>query len=237
MTASPCGVASCPVPAPDPDVLRRLASYVIPAGSRWRRAHKTQFPDPTALVPGVGNTRFAPLPDTRHAYLAQTPVAALLECALHDAVPPVPKIRRAQLALWTESVVELADSLRVIDLRDPQLDRFGIGRDALVSTTPTHYACTRRWAAMLRGRHVGGRVTVGAAWNSRQVEAQAAALTDRPAMRHLVDTHPSDVIVLWLDPDAPSPLLPTGDGLGPLSTGPGKAFVTDLAASLGIPIM
>lgn len=85
----PCGRDDCPVPATRPAGLRAV---VLPAGTHLRRGHQRSHPDPTELVPGRGDIRFAPLVDdvgdpVSHVYLAHTTFAALLESVLHDAAP------------------------------------------------------------------------------------------------------------------------------------------------------
>lgn len=234
----PCGRDDCPVAATRPAGLRTV---VLPAGIHLRRGHQRSHPDPSELVPGRGDTRFAPLVDdvadpVSHVYLAQTTFAALLESVLHDAARPSPRVRRATLERWAEAEVVLAHDVRLIDLRDPELDRHGIAREQLVSTDAIHYRCTRAWAGPLRGRSVGGHQTHGLVWQSRQRELHAAALDDRPALRDLVSLHPADVAVLW-SPPAPALLLDRGKGLGALHTGPGLRYLLDLTSELGIVVM
>lgn len=234
----PCGRDDCPVPVTRPAGLRTV---VLPAGTHLRRGHQRSHPDPTELVPGRGDTRFAPLVDdvggaVSHIYLAQTPLAALLESVLHDAAPPSPRVRRATLERWAEAGVVLTRDVRLIDLRDAELERHGISRGQLVSTDAIHYRCTRAWAGPLRGRSVGGHQTHGLIWQSRQRELHAAALDDRPALRDLVSLHPAEVAVLW-SPPAPGTLLDRGRGLGPLHTGAGLRYFLDLTSELGILVM
>lgn len=215
---------------------RTLRTVVWAAGTRLRRGHKVEHP-PDALVPGLGDTRFAPYPDTAHAYVASTMFAALLESALHDAGPDAPRIRHAQLGLWAEAEVALREEVRLIDLRDEELARVGRTRQALVATSPTHYACTRRWAAPLVSHHIGGRAVHGLLWHSRQAELRARAIAHRPALHEVIDQHPTEVAVLW-SPPGPDPLLrDTGDGRGPLSAGDGAAYLADMAAFLEIPVL
>lgn len=194
-------------------------------------------------MPGRGNSRFAPIvpADTStpvgHTYLAETAFAALLESALHDAVTPVPRVRAATLPHWMESCVELTADVRLIDLRDPELDRLDIGRHELVATSAAHYPCTRAWARQLHGRAVGGQPTHGLVWQSRQTELHARTLDARPALRDLVALHPAEVAVLWTPP-APSRLLRRcHGGLGPLDSGDGHAYVSNLTAELGIVLL
>ena len=210
---------------------------MLAKGTRLRRGHKNAHPDPTALVPGLGDTRFAPLPDTHHVYVASYSVAALLESAFHDAAPPKPRIRAAQLTQWMESAVQLTRDVRLIDLRDDQLAALGIERNQLVATDAAHYLCTRRWAERLRGRAIGGHRTTGLIWNSRQAELHARAIADRPAVQELMTVAPSEVAVIWQDATEPSPLAPAGGGRGRLDHGPGLDFAVDLGAALGITIL
>ena len=133
--------------------------------------------DPRRPVP----SRFAPQRGSAHVHIATTQIGPLLESALHDATPPHRRIQVPTLTAWSGSIVELRHDLRLFDLRDPELDRLGIGRDQLTSTPPVHYACIRRWVSHLVGRHVGGQQAHGIVWPSRQAELHARAKEHRPA--------------------------------------------------------
>lgn len=222
------------MPEPTGAVLRSLRSTILRAGTPLRRGVRVTRPDPTQLVPGVGDTRFAPLDGVAHAYVASTTFAALLESAFHDAAPPAPRIYEAQLAFWTERAVELTTEVRLIDLRDGELGRLGLERAQLVSTTAAHYPCTRAWARALHDRSVGGHKTHGIVWHSRQTELHARAMAGRRALQELIDTHPAEVAVVWAPP-APAGLLASNQGgLGQLDVGDGLHYVVDLVALLGI---
>lgn len=229
-----CGRLNCPVPEPATDVLRHLRSTRWPAGLALRRGHKEQHPDPTALVPGRGDTRFAPLDGADHVYLARTTFAALLESAFHDAAPPAPRLPEAVIALWSEAEVRLTSEVRLIDLRDPALADLGLDRSQLTATSAAHYPCTRAWARRLHGRHVGGQPTHGLVWHSRQLELHARAAAQRPALTELLDEHPAEVAVVWSPPAVSDLLAPGTGGLGPLDTGTGSAYVDDVIALLQI---
>lgn len=232
--AAACGRADCPVPHPDEALLRRLRTHVLPTGTTLRRGCKTSYPDPAALVPGTGDTRFAPLDGVAHVYVAATTFAALLESAFHDAAPPHPRIPAAVLSQWAEAQVLLDREVRLIDLRDGELNRLGIDRAALVATSAAHYRCTRRWAQALHGRRIGGYQTHGLTWHSRQAELHARAMAERPALRELLDAHPAEVTVLWAPPAAEPLVSATATGIGRLDRGAGDPYVTDLVALLGI---
>lgn len=233
MTA-PCGSADCPVLAAPPTGLR---THRVDEGVQFHRGHKG-YHAAAALVPGLGDTRFAPLDDTAHVYLATTAFAALLESALHSTAGVAPLVYVAELAIWAASKVTLVEPTRFIDLRDDELERLGIDRRQLVATSPTHYPCTRNLAGQLQGRVIGGQQTHGLLWNSRQAELVASALDHRPALRDMVDEHPSEVAVLWSPPAGAAPLTQTdldvAESLGPLLDGPGREYVDDLTALLGL---
>lgn len=241
MTDRPCGQHDCPVPAAPP--ARGLRTVVWPAGTRLRRGHRPEHGPADRLVPGRGDSRFAPLASdgadgpSAHTYVATTALAALLESALHRAAGTRPRVHVATLTRWVESAVVLRQDVRLVDLRDDQLQRLGLPREALVSTAAVHHRCTRAWARGLHGRAVGGRPTHGLVWHSRQLELQVRALDARPALRDVLADHPAEVAVLWSPPAAPDVLAPGDGGLGPLGQGPGLAYVADLAAWLGIPLL
>lgn len=235
-TVGACGRTDCPVPIPAPALLARLRTTVLPAGRILHRGHKVAHPDPTELVPGAGDSRFAPLPGVAHAYLATTRFAALLEPALHEASPPEPRVYEVQLARWLESTVTLNADVRLIDLRDGELLRLGLRRDQLVATVAAHYRCTRVWAEALHGRRIGGQDTHGLVWHSRQRELHANTLGDRPALRDIFGEAPAETAVVWSPPADPDLLGPADDSLGPLHSGAGLAYVENLTALLGITI-
>jgi hypothetical protein len=222
------------VPEPTDNALRRLRTTTFAAGTRLRRGRKHAHSSAVGFVPALGDTRFAPLDGVGHLYVAGTTFAALLESAFHDAAPPAPRIAEAQLRLWAEDAVILAGEVRLIDLRDPALARLGIARAHLVATSAAHYPCTRVWAQVLHGRHVGGHPTHGLLWHSRQAELHAQALVRRPALRDLIDEHPAEVTIVWSPPAPQDLFIPAPHGLGPLDAGAGRRYVDDLAALLGI---
>ena len=229
---APCG-GPCPVPERAP---RHVRTAVWPVDTVVRRGHSVAHPDATQVVPGLGDTRFAPLDEVAHTYLATTRIGALLESVLHDAAPPAPRIQMPTVRAHMESAVRLTAEVRLVDLRDPELDRHGIARDQLVSTPPMHYRCTRQFASQLHGRAVGGQQTHGLLWHSRQAELHAAAAAGqgRPAYADVVGEHPTEVAVLW-SPPAPGGLLAAAPGgLGPLDRDDGWDYLLSAMDLLGI---
>lgn len=229
-----CGLQDCPVPEPVPAILKKLRTRVLPAGTVLHRGVKVAHPDTARLVPGVGDTRFAPLDGVAHAYVATTVFAALLESAFHEATPPDRRIYQWQIDAWLEGLVALTEDVRLIDLGDAELVRLGIARSELVATAGDHYPCTRTWAAALHGRAVGGQITCGLVWESRQTELQATGLADRPALAELVTELPATVAVIWSPPAGNDVFDVVPGGLGPLSGSGAANYIDDLVSTLGI---
>jgi hypothetical protein len=229
---------SCPVPDPDDVDLRHLTSTVLPAGTPLRRGHKSRYaatepvpatdadPAPTSM------TRFAPVPNAPHVYVARREIAALLESAFHDLVPGNPRIRWPQLAHWSVAHVTLRTDVRLIDLREPALERLGLDRAQLVATDPGHYPCTRAWGVRLHGRHIGGRATYGLLWHSRQAEVHADQGV-RPLLADILTGEQAEVAVLW--PPRGQAFLDLVAGPWPLGSGRGLELVRDVANLLGAP--
>ena len=237
MSAAGCGDPDgCPVPDPADVDLRRLPSVTLPARTPLRRGHKSRYPaqDPVPACPELPDptlmSRFAPVRGQAHVYVARREIAALLESALHSLVPDSPRIQWPQLMHWSLSHVRLGHDVRLIDLRDPVLAVLGVERSQLVATDPAHYPCTRRWAERLVGRHIGGKLTVGLLWHSRQAEIHAAQGV-RPLLVDVLVGEQAEVAVLW--PTARQRLLVADGNPMPLSGGRGLALVQDIANLLG----
>lgn len=188
------------------------------------------------MVPGVGNSRFAPLVDTNHVYVSRTATAALLESALHHLSGPQPTIWRAELASWSLGETALATDLRLADLRDPALTRLGIARSALVDTQPLHYPCTRQWASALHHHNIDDDPIDGMLWNSRQADIHARA-NQYGLLGDLLTHRQIEVAVLW-SPNGPArPFKPRGAKIRPLITDDGvDQLMLELSALLGVPI-
>lgn len=200
----------------------------------WRGHRRSRAA--TTLTPSRGDTRFAPLSDTRHAYVSASLTAALLESCLHELHPPDPVIYIAQLAGWSLTPLRLRHGTRFADLRDPQLARLGIPRTALVNTSAAHYACTRRWASALQGRKVGGYAITGALWNSRQADLHAAAHPGGLAADLL--THRAvEVGVVWSPPAPSRPFQVAGPSLELVTEGHPARVIHELAALLHAPVL
>ncbi len=232
---APCGVASCPVTPPSAILIRRLRTHTLTSEEIWWRGASLGRPA-TDLVPGLGDSRFAPLPEVDHMYLGATRPVALLESALHETTGPVPTIYRATLAALGLTPMRPTQPLRLADLRDSPLARLGIQRRQLVATGPAHYACTRVWASRLQAATIAGDRVDGAIWHSRQAELHADGNPDGLA-HDLLRAAPVEVVVVW-SPHAPSPPVtaagPTEELLS--AEGAPARIVLELSALIGAPI-
>jgi len=210
-----------------------VRTAALEPGGRWWRG--SRHPAESLATIGSGNTRFAPLEGARHGYFGATWTVALLESALHEASGPQPTIFLASLAGYAVGGVTLTSTLRLADLRDPELGRLGIGRSALVDTTPQHYPCTRMWAARLQGRHAGPHHLQGILWHSRQADLHRRAQTGGLLADVLVHT-PAEVAIVWHPPGPANPFGAVGPPEPLVVDGAPSRLVTELSAALGIPI-
>lgn len=229
MSWPPCGQPGCPVAEPTGALLRKVRSTTVGPGRTWWRGsrHQADTLGPT----GAGDTRFAPLPDTRRGYFGATKTVALLESALHEASGPDPTIYLARLASYRIGEVELTTHIRLADLRDGELSRLGVVRGALVDTTPEHYPCTRRWAERLQGR----RGVEGILWHSRQADLHRRANPAGLLADVLVHT-PAEVAVVWCPPASDEVFAVAGTPEALVVAGGPSRLVTELSALIGEPV-
>ncbi|MEZ5229081.1 MAG: RES family NAD+ phosphorylase [Acidimicrobiales bacterium] len=187
MTAAQCrDQARCPVG--DPGALRSVRTLSIDAGEIWHNVGSVEHDD-IFNSSGKGNGRFSPLRSggngepLPHLYLARYPIGALLETVLHGFTAANREVVAGRdLVGRTLRSVELPERLLVADLRDQELERLGIDRRSLVSSSSEHYRCTQEWAYRIRSLKPGGRSLAGIVWNSRVAEivSTVAAPTTRP---------------------------------------------------------
>jgi hypothetical protein len=185
--------------------------------------------------PGLGSTRFAPFPDEKgrfmvpSMYVAESLAAALLETAFHNVDHRMPAHDRvvfsSDLLGRLQARVRPPRPLRLLDLRDDALDKLGVQRQGVVTSSAAHYPCTRRVAQLAhRVTNFGGPFD-GIVWHSRQAE--------------LAGVEPVEVAVLFCDrvPEGRGSgwtLVEAPDSSGALLEGAGLERVDELATRLGI---
>ena len=228
--------ASCPVA--DPGIPRHLRSHVIAAGTSWFNVsrHAAVFNSS-----GAGDSRFAPLlgaggRPVPHVYLAQNPIGALAETALHDVWGAASVVQRSDLRGRSLRRLTCLTDLRVADLRDQHLDRYGLRRGELVSSPSEHYACTRRWAARRRAGPIGGQPVTGLMWHSRQVEIAAAHAAAPMQILLTAVEQASEVAVIYGSTASGDRWFDTVEVYPDLGEAQGLALVTDLCVQLGLSV-
>ena len=219
----------CPDPENCPVVgtLPRLRTASLRAGTQWYRAYSATW-GYDEHNPGYGDARFSPIDDPATGarlpsmYLAATPAAALLETVFHDVHQRGARmIYERDLRGMLLAHVRAPAVAALGDLRDPELQRLGLGREQVASTTAEHYPCTRRLAVAALAQRRGTRTLHGLIWHSRQAE--------------LAGHDPVEVLVLFGGPRYSSTRggwTLFGPGTSSLYDGPGRVFVEEIAESL-----
>jgi len=219
--------AGCPIAVPDDLSGARIVDF--PANTEMVRVYDSTWGFDEAN-PGFGDARFGPFDSVDGSrvptmYLAQNQTGALLETVFHDAEPGYGEVYESTLRNHCLVSLSCPHALRVVDLRDPELARMGVGRDAVASSTAEHYPCTRRLA-----RHFHSTGAAGILWHSRQAEFHRGAWRNVPA---------SEVLVVFGD------RIPLGRGdwtrLGPgaisLVQDTGRTLVDEVATELDVTVV
>ena len=185
--------ASPTVPEP-PSRLHPPNSVELTAGELLHRVHDRRF-DGNAFNPCRGNsTRFAPIRDASNRcipslYAADTVEAAIYETILHDI--PLHATRKSvphsQLQHRRHSTLVVRRALRLASLRAPDLLKWGLRRETLITGLPTQYGRTALWAKAVHDQfdEVDGLV-----WTSNLCDPDTALLLfgDRVAGTDLMVT-------------------------------------------------
>jgi hypothetical protein len=213
----------CPVPARLP----RLRTVTMPKDGAWYRVYDATW-GYDEHNPGHGDARFSPIDDPAEGarlpsmFLAASPTAALLETVFHHLHHRSTRIiYERHLRGKILAHVRAPANATLGDLRDPELDRLGLSRDTVVTTTAEHYPCTRRLAIAALGQPHGKRTVHGLIWHSRQAE--------------LAGHDPVEVIVLFGEPrytTTRGSWRLFGPGASSLYDGPGRLLVDEIAENL-----
>jgi RES domain-containing protein len=162
------------VPAP-PDPFEPLFES-LPTGSRIFRVHEPRFPDGTAndgtiFNPGYGSRlrwSFFGDPVVPVHYSAASPVAAVHESILHDAVPGA-HLPRARWVRTVLTPLRTRRELRLAQLHSDGLRRLDLHARDLTDTDSDQYPFTVEWA---QAAHAAG--ADGVVWMSRQLNSVRA---------------------------------------------------------------
>ena len=161
----------------------RLATpnfVILPAGALVDRVHARHC-GPDRFNPCQGApTRFAPVHDAEgncvpSLYAADTLEAAIYETVFHDI--PVTARRRTVPRTLVQSRahgrLQVRHDLQLASLRGPDLRRWRISRNSLITTSPSLYRNTARWAETIHHQFPD---VDGLLWTSSQCDPDTAYL-------------------------------------------------------------
>lgn len=161
-----------------PAQLQAPNSHVLSKGAVIERIHnRTRASD--AFNPGLGApTRFAPIDDasgnsTPTLYAAMTLEAAIYETIFHD-IPVKAKRKRvpkSQVLKYAHARLEVLRDLKIASLRGPDLQKWRIKRNDLITTSPKLYPDTAKWAEAIHHQFPD---IEGLLWTSNQCDPDTA---------------------------------------------------------------
>lgn len=169
-----------PAATPAPPAALHATLTELPKGQVLHRVHQDQY-RADQFNPSVrGNARFSPIQDDEGRviptlYGGTTMACALMETVFHD-VPHTAGFKtfdKGKLAGQMHSSVEVAQSLRVVDLANVPLRKLGITRKQLIDTEKDQYPATRKWAEALYCQCPNAQ---GLSWVSRQDDSARAVV-------------------------------------------------------------
>ncbi len=138
---------------PPPRRLRDPNYTRLRAGDVVHRVHHRDYGGAQANPCEGQPTRFAPIYDADGACIPTLYAASSVECALHESlfhgVDPraaFKSVRRDAVDMRAHSEIRAAKRMELVSLFRPDLMRWGLARDDLVSALPKFYSATARWA-------------------------------------------------------------------------------------------
>ena len=161
----------------------RLATpniVTLPAGALMHRVHARNYGADRFNPCQGAPTRFAPVHDAEgncvpSLYAADTLEAAIYETVFHDI--PVTARRRTVPRTLVQSRahgrLEVRRDLQLASLRGPDLRRWHISRNSLITTSPSLYRDTACWAAAIHHQFPD---VDGLMWTSNQCDPDTAYL-------------------------------------------------------------
>jgi hypothetical protein len=172
-----------------PARLAAPAIITLAAGTLLERVHDRNHAANSFNPCQGAPTRFAPVYDTKgdcvpSLYAAGTLEAAIYETIFHD-VPVTARrktVPRTLVQSRTHGRLQVLRNLRLVSLRGPDLRRWRISRNSLITTSPKLYRGTARWAEAIHHRFPDAE---GLLWTSNQCDPDTAYLFfgDRVAPR------------------------------------------------------
>ena len=123
-------------------------------------------------------TRFAPIADQKGTCVPSLYAASTLEAAIHETIfhdIPVRAKRRTVPRTFVQTrahgQLEVLCDLRLVSLREPDLQQWRIRRSSLITTSPKLYPGTTRWASAIHHQFPNVH---GLMWTSNQCDPDTA---------------------------------------------------------------
>ncbi len=153
---------------------------VLGPDTELHRVHRTAF-RPAEFNPGAGGqTRFAPFSDSAGTSVPSLYASATLRAAIHETIlydvpasAAIKTVRLNEVHVRTHSVLRTNRSLRLVELRNVTLGKWGISRGDLIASGPATYGETVLWAAAI---HRDTPDAHGLVWTSNQCDPDNACL-------------------------------------------------------------
>jgi RES domain len=180
-------------------------------GSVFHRVHAATFKG-DEFNPCRGDaSRFAPIYDpdcVASLYAGSTFKCAAFETVFHN-IPPAAAfktIKKADLLTRAHSEIEILSPLRLVQLHEPDLNRWRLTRSQLIDTPASAYTETARWAEAI---HRARNDVQGLIWTSKRCDPDRSILLFGSRVRSGRDIRGGASRIA----DDPSPLLDEFQGL------------------------
>ena len=153
---------------------------ILPAGALLHRVHARDF-STNRFNPCQGApTRFAPVHDAEgncvpSLFAADTLEAAIYETIFHDIPVTAGRrtVPRTLIQSRTHGRLQVRRDLQLASLRGPDLRRWRMRRNSLITTSPSLYRDTARWAEAIHHQFPD---VDGLLWTSNQCDPDTAYL-------------------------------------------------------------
>ena len=154
--------------------------HLLQSGTVLHRVHSPDFQGNAFNPCQGGQTRFAPIRDASGVcipslYAGDAVDAAIYETLFHDIPLGANRmtVPRSAVENRNHSTLVVRRTLRLANLRAPDLRRWSIDRSALIEGLPTHYNTTALWAKAVHDQF--GDVD-GLIWTSRLCDPHSSFL-------------------------------------------------------------
>ena len=157
-----------------------LRFKTLDAGRILHRFHMQAYNGAEFNGTDRGNARFSPIRNSLGQIIPTIYGGSTLECAAMETLfrnvtyePPPKYLQQSKLAGNQYSLLEVKETLQLVDLSSKALRRMGITRNELIDTSGDLYPVTRLWAEAI---HRLAPTAQGLSWVSRQDDTAEAVV-------------------------------------------------------------